>query len=130
MRRFLLDTSVLIGATDPGELDAAISVASIAELHFGVLVAKESDERARRAQRLGVIEASFEPLAVDAPVAREWGRLAGAVTERGGQPRRRTIDLVIAATANVQGVPLLTADAADLAIIDDLVEVEAVGQDS
>lgn len=130
MRRFLLDTSVLIGAADPGDLDAAISVASIAELHFGVLVAKESDERARRAQRLGVIEASFEPLAVDAPVAREWGRLAGAVTERGGQPRRRTIDLVIAATANVQGVPLLTADAADLAIIDDLVEVEAVGQDS
>ena len=32
---------------------------------------------------------------------------------------------MIAATANNQGVPLLTADTADLAIIDDLVEVRA-----
>jgi predicted nucleic acid-binding protein len=90
-------------------------------LHFGALVATDPDERARRAQRLGVIEATFDPLPVDAAVAREWGRLAAAVAERGGQPRRRVVDLVIAATANVHGVPLLTADIADLAIIDDLV---------
>ena len=72
-----------------------------------------------------MIEATFEPLPVDAPVAREWGRLAAAVGERGAQPRRRAIDLAIAATANVHGVPLLTADTADLAIIDDLVDVQA-----
>ncbi|MCA1675628.1 MAG: hypothetical protein LC799_26770 [Actinobacteria bacterium] len=30
-------------------------------------------------------------------------------------------------TANVHGVRLITADTADLAIIDDLVEVQAVG---
>jgi predicted nucleic acid-binding protein len=66
----------------------------------------------------------FDPLPVDAPVTREWGRLAGAVTARGGQPRRRAIDLAIAATANVNGVPLLTADTADLAIIDGLVTVQ------
>lgn len=121
MNRVLLDTSVLIGARAPADVEAAISVASLAELHFGVLVAADPDERARRAQRLGVIEATFDPLPVDAAVAREWGRLAAAVAERGGQPRRRTVDLVIAATANVHGVPLLTADTADLAIIDDLV---------
>jgi predicted nucleic acid-binding protein len=123
--RALLDTSVLIGARDPGELEGAISAASLAELHFGALVASDPDERARRSQRLGVIEATFEPLPVDAPVAREWGRLAAAVAERGAQPRRRAIDLVIAATANVYVVPLLTADTADLAIIDDLVDVQA-----
>ena len=39
--RALLDTSVLIGADDPGDLDGAISAASLAELHFGVLVARE-----------------------------------------------------------------------------------------
>lgn len=126
MKRALLDTSVLIGAADPGELEGAISAASLAELHFGTLVAGDPDERARRAQRLGVIEATFEPLPVDAPVAREWGRLAAAIAERGGQPRRRAIDLAIAATANVEGVPLLTADTADLAIIDDLVEVQTL----
>jgi predicted nucleic acid-binding protein len=66
-------------------------------------------------------------LPVDAAVAREWGRLASAVAERGGRPRRRAIGLAIAATVNVHGVPLLTADTADLAIIDDLVTVEALG---
>ena len=123
MSRVLFDTSVLIGAADPGELEGAISVASLAELHFGVLAASEADERARRTQRLGIIEATFDPLPVDAPVAREWGRLSAAVAERGGRPRKRTVDLVIAATASVHGVPLLTADTADLAIIADLLEV-------
>ncbi len=126
MTRFLLDTSVLIGALDPGDVEGAISTASLAELHFGTLVATDPDERARRAQRLGVIEATFDPLPVDAAVAREWGRLAAAVAERGGRPRRRAIDLAIAATANVHDVALLTADTADLAIIDDLVRVQGL----
>jgi hypothetical protein len=103
-----------------------MSVASLAELHFGALVAVDTDERARRAQRLGVIEATFDPLPVDAAVAREWGRLAAAVVERGGQPRRRAMDLVIAATANVHSVPLLTANTTDFAIIDDLVQVQGL----
>lgn len=125
MTRVLLDTSVLIGSAIPGDVEGAISAASLAELHFGTLVAPDADERARRAQRLGVIEATFDPLPIDAAVAREWGRLAAAVAERGGRPRRRAIDLAIAATANVYAVPLLTADTADLAIINDLVAVRA-----
>ena len=126
MSRALLDTSILIGAREPGDLEGAISAASLAELHFGTLVAGDADERARRAQRLGVVEATFDPLPIDAPVAREWGRLAAAVVQRGGQPRRRAIDLAIAATANVHEVPLLTADAADLAIIEDLIQLQAL----
>ena len=123
--RVLLDTSVLIGAEEPGELEGAISAASVAELHFGVLVADHDDERARRALRLGVIESTFDALAIDTQVAREWGRLAAAVQSRGGQPRRRALDLAIAATANVHHVPLLTYNAADFRIIDDLVDVHA-----
>ena len=123
--RALLDTSVLIGDASPGELESAISAASLAELHFGVLVAGDPDERARRAQRLGVVEATFDPLPIDAAVAREWGRLAAAVSERGGQPRRRAVDLAIAATANVAGVPLITHNGADFKLIDDLVAVQA-----
>jgi predicted nucleic acid-binding protein len=122
--RALLDTSVLIGAEAPGELTGAISAASLAELHFGVLVASEPAERARRTQRLGVIEATFDPLPIDAAVAREWGRLAGAVADRGGQPRRRAMDLAIAATANVAGVPLLTYNDADFQLISDLVQIQ------
>jgi predicted nucleic acid-binding protein len=126
MSRALLDTSILIGAREPGDLEGAISVASLADLHFGTLVAGDADELARRAQRLGVVEATFDPLPIDPPVAREWGRLAAAVVQRGGQPRRRAIDLAIAATANVHEVPLLTTDAADLAIIEDLIQLQAL----
>ena len=120
--RVLLDTSVLIAAEGPGDMEGAISAASLAELHFGVLVAVDDDERARRSQRLGIVEATFDPLPVDAAVAREWGRLAAAVVRRGGQPRRRALDLVIAATANVHLVPLLTLDPKDFALIADLVD--------
>jgi hypothetical protein len=120
--RVLLDTSVLIAAESPGDLEGAISAASIAEMHFGVLVASDDDERALRSQRLGVIEATFEPLPIDAAVAREWGRLAAAVVNRGGQPRRRALDLLIAATANVHNVSLLTRDTKDFALIADLVD--------
>ena len=123
--RAVLDTSVLIGAESPGDLDGAISAASLAELHFGVLVAGDPNERARRAQRLGVIEATFDPLPIDAAVAREWGRLAAAVVQRGGQPRRRAMDLAIAATANSADVPLVTRNEADFKLIDDLVDVRS-----
>jgi len=125
--RVLLDTPVLIAAENPGEVEGGISAASLAELHFGLLLATDGDERARRAQRLGIVEATWEPLPIDATVAREWGRLAATVAERGGKPRRRAIDLAIAATANVHGVPLLTHDARDFAIVDDLVEVRGRG---
>jgi predicted nucleic acid-binding protein len=124
--RALLDTSVLIGAEDPGTLEGAISAVSLAELHFGVLIAVDPDERARRGLRLGVIESIFEPLPMDAAVAREWGRLTAAVRTRGGQPRRRALDLAIAATANVHDVPLLTHNSADFQIIHDLVDVHAL----
>ena len=123
--RAVIDTSVLIGSDGPGDIEGAISAASLAELHFGVLVADDDDERARRAQRLGIIEATFDPLPIDAAVGREWGRLAAAVIVRGGQPRRRAVDLAIAATANVHQAPLLTKNARDFRAIADLVDVRA-----
>jgi predicted nucleic acid-binding protein len=118
-------TSVLVGAEHPGGLEGAISAVSLAELHFGVLVAKDDEERARRALRLGVIEATFEPLPIDAAVGREWGRLAAAVRARGGQPRRRAVALAIAATANVHKVRLVTSNVDDFRLIDDLVDATA-----
>ena len=120
--RVLLDTSVLIAEQAPSDVEAAISVASLAELHFGVLVASSEDERALRTQRLGAIESAFDPLPINDQVAREWGRLAAAVSNRGGQPRRRAIDLALAATATVHGVPLLTHNVGDFQIISDLVD--------
>ncbi len=123
--RALLDTSVLIGETAPDGVEAAVSVASIAELHFGVLVASDDDERALRTQRLGAIESAVDPLPITVEIAREWGRLAAAVSTRGGQPRKRTMDLAIAATANVHQVPLLTENLGDFQILCDLVDARS-----
>ncbi len=122
--RVVLDTSVLIATQPlPSGSQAAISVVSLAELHFGVLVAADEDARALRASRLGAIEARFpDPLALDDRVAREWGRLQAAVARRGGKPRGRMADLAIGATANVYGAVLLTLNLKDFALIDDLVD--------
>lgn len=114
---------MLIVGQIPAEPEVAISVVSLAELHFGLQIANEA-ERANRAARLGTIEARFpDPLPVDDRVAREWGRLKAAVAQRGGRPRRRDADLTIAATANVHGAALLTHNRRDFEIIGDLVEV-------
>ena len=125
--RALLDASVLIGELPPpGDVEAAISVVSITELHFGVLVADEDDERARRTARLAVVEATFDPLPVSVEVARIWAQLPAAVTRRGGNPRRRQINLAIAATAQVEGVPLLTENVGDFQIIGDLIDARSL----
>lgn len=122
--RTLLDTSVLLGpAPEPLEGDVAISAASLAELHFGVLVARSDAVRAERLRRLGVIERTFEALPVDAATARHYGRLAVAVTAAGRSPRTRVMDLLIAATAAANGARLATRNAGDLVGLEDLVEI-------
>jgi predicted nucleic acid-binding protein len=121
----LLDTSVLIASdVDPNE-DTAISVVSLTELHFGVLTAADEEARARRTRRLGLVERHFDALDFDAEIARECGRLHAAISQRGGQPRRRALDLAIAATANVHRIPLITYNAKDFKVIEDLVDLRA-----
>ena len=119
----LLDTSVLIAAEKGPEEDAAISVVSLTELHFGVLVASDEKTRAARMQRLGAIESHFDALPFDAAAARECGRLHALVSQRGGQSRRRAFDLAIAATANVYGVPLLTYNTKDFQILSGEIDI-------
>jgi predicted nucleic acid-binding protein len=118
----LLDTSVLIGAEEGPDEDSAISVVSLTELHFGVLVAPDEEARAHRMRRLAIVEDRFDALPFNAEAARECGRLHAAVAQRGGKPRRRAFDLAIAATANVNRVPLLTYNAKDFEIVADLVD--------
>ena len=122
--RTVLDTSVLLGP-QPSGLDGelAISSMSLAELHFGVLVARDDAVRAERLRRLGLIERTFDALPMDAAVARHYGRLAAAVTAAGRSPRARVMDLLIAATAVAHGARLCTRNAADLRGLEDLVEV-------
>lgn len=123
MSRGILDTSVLI-ATDvaplPGEL--AISVVSVAELQFGVLVAPEH-ARAGRLARLSAVQRRFDPLPVDDAVADSYALLAARVVAAGRQPQARVTDLLIAATAHAHDAVVYTRNAADLAGLEALVEV-------
>lgn len=123
----LLDTSVLLaGDVPPLEGDLAISAATLAELHFGVLVTRDDGVRAERLRRLSLIERNFDSLPIDDAVARGYGRLAATLAHRGRQPRARVMDLLIAATALAHGARLYTRNADDLAGLDDLLEIVTV----
>ena len=123
----ILDTSVLI-ATDVPELEGelAISVVSLAELHFGVLVTADAAIRAERLRRLSGLHRHFDALPVDADVASSYGQLAAAVVHTGRQPRPRVMDLLIAATAHAHAARLYTRNAADLVGTGHLIEIVAV----
>jgi predicted nucleic acid-binding protein len=125
--RGLLDTSVVI-ARQVRDLpdEAAISAATIAELHFGVLLATDDVARSGRLRRLTEIETRFDPLPIDASVARSYGMLAHVTVRAGRQPRRRALDLLIAATAHAHGVALYTRDEADVAHLTDHIDVQVV----
>ena len=125
--RAVLDTSVVITrdlAPIPGVL--AISTITVAELHFGVLVAKSAAIRAERLRRLTVIQRHFDALPVDDAVAASYGRLAQAVVDVGRQPRARVMDLLIAATAHAHEATLYTRNPADFVGLEGLVDVVPV----
>lgn len=123
----ILDTSVLLAINVPeleGEL--AISAASLAELHFGVLITADAAIRAERLRRLSDLQRNFDALPVDDEVAVSYGQLAAAVASSGRQPRSRVMDLLIAATAHAHAARLYTRNAADLVGIEHLIDIVAV----
>jgi toxin FitB len=123
----ILDTSVLL-AINVAELEGelAISAASLAELHFGVLVTADAAIRAERLRRLSDLQRNFDALPVDDEVAASYGQLAAAVASSGRQPRSRVMDLLIAATAHAHAARLYTRNAADLVGIEHLIDIVAV----
>lgn len=126
--RGLVDTSVVldIELIDPGSLpqELAISAVTLAELAAGPHATTDSAERARRQDRLQRAEATFEPLPIDANVARAYGRVYAAIASAGRKARgRRAVDLFIAATAVSASLPLYTRNPDDFAGLADLLEI-------
>ena len=120
----VLDTSIVIAAdVAPLDGDLAISALTLAELHFGVLVAKQQQTRAERLRRLLLLRRTFDALPIDEKVAASYGQLAAAVVEAGRQPRARSLDLLIAATAHAHSARLYTRNAADFLGIEGLVDI-------
>lgn len=138
-RRGLLDTNIMIlrSLIAPEELpdEMAIGAVTLAELSAGpheVRPDTEQDlyfEAAERARRLDVLqraEHEFDPIAFDADAARAYGRVTAAVVAAGRKPRRRAVDLMIAATAIVANLPLYTTNPSDFTGLEYLLTVVPV----
>ncbi len=112
----LLDTSVFIAKESDrplGPLPArvAVSVITIGELELGVLAATDEDVLARRADTLALARES-DPIPVTEPVMTAWARLVIDCRRRGVHRTVKLTDALIAATAVVHGLPVVTQDAA------------------
>jgi hypothetical protein len=125
LRPSILDTSVIIAGEPYRDGLVAVSVATLAELHFGVMLTKSADQRAERLRRLAYIENSFPVMPVDARVAHSYGVLASLVQGTGRSARSRVMDLLIAATAHAHGARLVTRNPEDLRGLGDVLEIVA-----
>jgi len=127
----LLDTSVVIDWDDPAVIaalpdEAAICAVTLAELTAGPHLASSGDERARRQARLQQVEATFDVIGFDAAAARSYGQVVVAVVAMGRSHRRRVADLLIAATAHANGLPLYTRNPDDFDGLGQLIEIIGV----
>jgi predicted nucleic acid-binding protein len=138
-RQGLLDTNILVLRRwiDPAELpdEMAISAVTLAELSAGPHQVRpngeqdmydEHEERARRTEALQRAESEFDPIPFDAEAARIYGRVTAAIVAAGRKPRRRIADLMIAATAIAEDLPLFTTNPGDYAGLEKLVRVVPV----
>lgn len=137
--RGVLDTNIMILRrripSDELPAEMAITAVTLAELSAGPHHVRRNDrqagydEHAERARRLDVLqraENEFDPIPFDADAARMFGRLTAAVIAAGRRPRRRTADLMIAAIAVVEDLPLFTTNPDDFAGLEDLLTVVPV----
>lgn len=112
--RALLDTSFFV-ATESGrrlgEMDGVteteVSVVTLAELTVGVLMADDAD-RATRMATLSAVESRWDPLPIDAEVARHFARIVAGL--RTSQRRVPLLHALVAATAAAEQIPVVTQD--------------------
>jgi predicted nucleic acid-binding protein len=113
----------------------AISAITLAELSAGLHEVRRNDEqdrydehaeRARRLEILQRVENEFDPVAFDVEAARIFGRVTAAVIATGRKPRGRVVDLMIAATAITEGLPLYTTNPDDFAGLGSLLPIMPV----
>jgi len=126
--RGLIDTSVAVDLTsiEPEKLPAiiAVSALTLAELVVGPASADHELKRARRQQHLQYIEANVEPLPFESRCYRAYGPVYAAILSTGRKARGpRAVDLMIAATALANGLPLYTRNAKDLHGLGGLIEI-------
>ena len=126
----VLDTSIIAALTlfDPAELPDSflITAVTLGELSYAPHATDDPLKRAARVAVLQHAEATFEPLPYDHAAARLYGQICAAVRAAGRQPRTRASDLMIAATAASNALPLYTANPGDFRGAEAFVKLVAV----
>ena len=125
-----MDTSVLVDhdSIDPRLLpdESAISAVSLAEPAAGPHATSDEQERARRHDRLQWASATGDALPFDSEAARMYGRMFAAMKASGRSSRSRVADVLIAATAAANGLPLYTRNPDDFVGLEEIVSVKAI----
>jgi predicted nucleic acid-binding protein len=88
------------------------------------------DDPGKRAGRVAVleyVESTFEPLPYDQHAARLYGQICAAVRAAGRQLRKRASDLMIAATAASNALPIYIANPGDFYGAEELVDLVGSG---
>lgn len=123
----VVDTNIIAALRlyDPSELPDTllITAVTLGELSFGPHATDDPAKRAGRVAVLQHVEATFDPLPYDQGAARLFGQICAAVRAAGREPRKRASDLMIAATAASNQLPLYTANPDDFRGSEGLVEV-------
>jgi predicted nucleic acid-binding protein len=128
--RGLLDTSVVIDLEDIPATDLPVEVAicaiTLAELSAAPAATTDTDERARRQDRLQRTEAAFDPIPFDLDAARSYARVYAAVVAQGRKPHGRLADLLIASVALAEDLPVITRNPDDFIGLEKLIDVVTV----
>ncbi|WP_330184808.1 type II toxin-antitoxin system VapC family toxin [Nocardia sp. NBC_01503] len=110
----LLDTSVFIAREANRRIDlgllpeeSAVSVVTIAELRWGVLMAGDDEARASRLETFTAAQ-RLQPIPIDERVAAAWALLRQRLKSAG--KKMEINDSWIAATAIAHGWPVVTQD--------------------
>jgi len=126
----VVDTSIIaaIRLYEPAELPDTmlITAVTLGELSYGPHATDDPAKRAGRVAVLQHVEATFDPLPYDQAAARLYGQICAAVRAAGRQPRTRSSDLMIAATAASNDLPLYTANPDDFKGTEGLAEIVAI----
>jgi predicted nucleic acid-binding protein len=130
--RALLDTSVVIALANPAEPEPDLS--DVSQIAVSALTWSELAIRLQNSADVAVMSRRLEAytllrerltrtLAYDDDCVAAYRRVLARVKERGGQPKVRPFDRMIAATALAHGLALITRDQADAAMLAGLVQV-------
>jgi len=123
----VVDTNVIAALKlyDPAGLPGTmlITAVTLGELSFAPHATDDPLKRAGRVAVLQHVEATFDPLPYDQGAARLFGQICAAVRASGREPRKRASDLIIAATAASNELPLYTANPDDFKGTESFVEV-------